>query len=103
MRKLLLSVTVLAVLFTSCKDKLEKKDKTLSDMQNEDGNPNNYVPVLSTASESPVYKKINDTVDMHLNIYYPEKHKLYISLEEPSCMVARLNTNNTVSISPVAE
>ena len=75
MRKLLLSVTVLAVLFTSCKDKLEKKDKTLSEMQNEDGNPNNYVPVLSTASESPVYKKINDTVDMHLNIYYPEKHK----------------------------
>ena len=75
MRKLLLSVTVLAVLFTSCKDKLEKKDKTLSEMQNEDENPNNYVPVLSTASESPVYKKINDTVDMHLNIYYPEKHK----------------------------
>ena len=74
MRKLLLSVTVLAVLFTSCKDKLEKKDKTLSEMQNEDENPNNYVPVLSTASESPVYKKINDTVDMHLNIYYPEKH-----------------------------
>jgi acetyl esterase len=59
----------------SCKDKLDKKDKSLAEMQNEDENPNNYVPVLSTADETPVYKKINDTVEMHLNVYFPEKYK----------------------------
>ncbi|MBK7440082.1 MAG: alpha/beta hydrolase [Bacteroidetes bacterium] len=75
MRKLLLSAAIATVLLASCKDKLEKKDKSLAEMQNEDENPNNYEPVLSTADATPVYKKINDTVEMHLNIYYPEKHK----------------------------
>ncbi len=63
-----------SVIFGSCKSKLEKKDKSLEEMQNEEGNPENYVSILGSASESPVYKKINDSVDMRLNIYYPQNH-----------------------------
>jgi acetyl esterase/lipase len=53
---------------------LEKKDQTLDEMQEDTGKPENYVPVLASASATPVYKKINDTVEMHLNIYNPDKH-----------------------------
>ena len=75
MKKLLLSIAVASVLLGSCKSKLEKKDQTLGEMQDDAGNSESYVPVLKTASETPVYKKINDTVEMHLNIYNPDKLK----------------------------
>lgn len=75
MKKLLLSLAVLSLLLGSCKSKLEKKDKTLDEMQEDEGTPGNYVPVLKSADATPVYKKINDTVEMHLNIYNPNKLK----------------------------
>ncbi len=43
-------------------------------MQEDDGKHENYVPVIASADATPVYKKINDTTEMHLNIYYPENH-----------------------------
>lgn len=60
--------------FTSCKTKLEKKDQSQEEMQEDNGNKENYIPVISSADATPVYKKINDTTEMHLNIYYPENH-----------------------------
>lgn len=71
MQKLLIAFTVAALLITGCKDKLEKKDKTLEEMQEDNGKPENYIPVLESADATPVYKKINDTLEMHLNIYNP--------------------------------
>ncbi len=60
--------------FSSCKTKLEKKDQSLEEMQEDNGKKENYIPVLASADATPVYKKINDTTEMHLNIYYPENH-----------------------------
>jgi len=72
---LFLTLAVMLAL-TSCKDKLEKKDKTLTEMQeDEGGKPENYMPVLESADATPVYKKIGDSVEMHLNVYFPDKLK----------------------------
>lgn len=76
MRKIALLLFGVSLLLASCKDKLEKKDQTLEEMQGDtDGKPENYVKVIASADEGPVYKHINDTVDMHLSVYYPEGHK----------------------------
>lgn len=73
MYRIVLSFLALTLVLGACKSKLEKKDQTLSEMQeDEGGKPENYIPVLASADASPVYKKINDTVEMHLNIYYPK-------------------------------
>lgn len=76
MKQLFIFFTAASMLagFTSCKTKLEKKDQSLEEMQEDNGNKENYVPVISSADATPVYKKINDTTEMHLNIYYPENH-----------------------------
>ncbi len=76
MKNLFISLTALLLIagITSCKTKLEKKDQSLSEMQEDDGKPENYIPVIASADATPVYKKINDTTEMHLNIYYPEHH-----------------------------
>ncbi len=74
MKKTILCVIAVAMLMGSCKSKLEKKDKSLQEMQEDDGKPENYVPILKTATSTPVYKKISDTVEMHLNIYTPINH-----------------------------
>ncbi len=75
MKKLLLCLAAATLLLGGCKSKLDKKDKSLKEMQEDEGNTDNYKPVLSSASATPVYKKINDTVEMHLNIYFPDGHK----------------------------
>ncbi|MBK7035038.1 MAG: alpha/beta hydrolase [Chitinophagales bacterium] len=72
MKKVTLCLLAFALLLGACKSKLEKKDQSLDEMQEEE--PGNYDPVLSSASATPVYKKIGDSVEMHLNIYYPENH-----------------------------
>ena len=74
MKKVVLSLIAVTLLFSACKSKLEKKDKSLEEMQEDEGNPENYLSVLASASASPVYKKIGDSVEMHLNIYTPENH-----------------------------
>lgn len=74
MKKLALSLAVISLLLGACKSKLEKKDQSLDEMQEDAGKQENYVPVLESADATPVYKKIGDSVEMHLNIYYPKKH-----------------------------
>lgn len=58
------------LIFSSCKQKskIDKKDKSLKEMQDDQGG--NYVPVIAGAY-SPIFKSIDGT-DLHLNIFYPE-------------------------------
>lgn len=72
MNKITLCLVAITLLLSACKSKLEKKDQSLEEMQNEE--PGNYTPILTSASLSPVYKKIGDSVEMHLNIYNPQNH-----------------------------
>ncbi|MFN0275755.1 MAG: alpha/beta hydrolase [Chitinophagales bacterium] len=69
-----ISVSLLFLL--SCKSKLEKKDKSLSEMQQQD--EGNYKPVLEGAY-APVYKSI-DSTDLHINIFFPEGYNKKDSL-----------------------
>ncbi len=75
MYRILLSLMVITLTLTSCKSKLEKKDKSLEEMQDEPANPETYQPVLASADATPIYKKINDSTEMHLNVYFPEGAK----------------------------
>lgn len=74
MKKLFIYLAIATFTLSSCKSKLDKKDKSLKEMQEDEGKPENYVPVIASATSTPVYKKINDTVEMHLNIYTPSNH-----------------------------
>lgn len=72
MRTLLFAfLACVAVAGTSCKDKLEKKDKSLEEMQDED-HSEHYKPILDGA-DARIYKTI-DTTKLYVNIYYPPKH-----------------------------
>ncbi len=73
MNRIVLSLLVLTLVFTSCKSKLEKKDKSLQEMQEDnDQAKENYTPTLASANATPVFKKINDTTELHLSIYFPQ-------------------------------
>lgn len=69
--KVVFAIVTLVVLATgpSCKSKIEKKDKSLEAMQNQDNGK--YTPILDSADTSIVYKNASNT-DLHLNIYFPE-------------------------------
>lgn len=73
MRKTALLLSVLLLLSAaSCKQKTkhEKKDKSLNEMQEDDGG--NYMPVIEGAY-SPVYKNA-DGIDLHINIFFPDNY-----------------------------
>lgn len=63
---------LLSLFLFACKSKVEKKDKTLEEMQAmQDGH---YVPILKSADTVILYKTI-DTVALHLNVFYPNHKK----------------------------
>ena len=70
MKQLTLILALGLVLF-SCKEKLDKKDISLKEMQSGDGG--RYTPILDDADMTPIFKSIGDK-DLHLNIYLPEEH-----------------------------
>lgn len=67
--KIILLIFSASLLFISCKSKVEKKDRTLEEMQSQKSG--NYTPVLASADTVVLFKTI-DTVKLHLNIFYPD-------------------------------
>lgn len=65
------AIFFIALTHQSCKSKLEKKDKTLKEMQEQDGGV--YEPILATA-DTVILFKTADTTRLHLNIFLPEHH-----------------------------
>lgn len=73
MYRIVFSILVLGLFMTSCKSKLEKKDKSLQEMQEDkDEASANYTPTLASANVTPVFKKINDTTELHLSVFFPD-------------------------------
>lgn len=67
---LLALLLIFSVASCKPKTKLQKKDKNLNEMQEDDGG--NYTPVIDGAY-APVYKTVGGT-DLHVNIFFPQDY-----------------------------
>lgn len=67
--KIILIILSVSLLFAACKSKVQKKDRSLEEMQSQQSG--SYTPILESADTVVLFKTI-DTVNLHLNIFYPD-------------------------------